>query len=131
MELTSGDTRISDPPGYYLCHIFCRNIAERSWSINFLLEMTILSNKLINDYLLLVEGCRHQLAILRKVGSYISKWMCVLIHTRTKGEDGTVEWNNLKPSRHFITCLTIKRRCFFCGPFLFVFVFASWFEVIN
>ena len=48
MELTSGDTRISDLHGYYSCHIFCRNIAERSRKIYFLLEMTILSNSLIN-----------------------------------------------------------------------------------
>ena len=50
MVLTSGDTQISDPLGYYLCHIFCRNIAERSGNIYFLLELTILSNILI-DYL--------------------------------------------------------------------------------
>ena len=48
MELTSGDTRMSNPLGYYSCHIFCRNIAERSENIYFLSEITILSNSLIN-----------------------------------------------------------------------------------
>ena len=50
MESTYGDTQISDPLGYYLCHIFCRNIAERPGNINFLSEMTIVSNGLIKTY---------------------------------------------------------------------------------
>ena len=72
MELTSGDTRISDPLGYHSCHIFCRNISERSENINFLSEMIILSKLMsvwlipylwtcVVDVLLVVKGWRHQI----------------------------------------------------------------------
>ena len=47
-EILSGDVRIFDPLGYYSCHTFCRNIADRCGNINFLPKMTILSNGLIN-----------------------------------------------------------------------------------
>ena len=41
MELTSGVNRISDPLCYYSCHIFCRNIAERTGKIKILFRKTL------------------------------------------------------------------------------------------
>ena len=51
MEITTGDIRISGPLAYS-CHISYRNAAERSENINFLSEMTILSNTCSSIYYL-------------------------------------------------------------------------------
>ena len=51
MEITTGDIRISGPLAYS-CHISYRNAAERSENINFLSEVTILSNTCSSIYYL-------------------------------------------------------------------------------
>ena len=69
-------------------------------------------------------GLKRTYALVTQVGRRVilgsfmqTKHLCVLIHIWTKGEVGA-PLNRFKPSSK-IFLLTVPRRCFFCGSFMF------------
>ena len=58
--------------------------------------------------------------LISKVFYMQTKLLCILIHSRNKGEVDTYRQTCLNPLVNFL--LTVPRQCFFCGSFL-LFVF--------
>ena len=111
---------------YDICNLLYRSWgcqAHRGLSVGFLLlrysvlftvESLSLPNLLFISWLILFRRCWSFLQ---------TKYICIMIHIRTKAEVGA-PWNWFKPSSK-IFLLAVRRRCFFCVSFvLFLFCLA-------